>query len=128
MSGVQAVLGDYFLLASDRIMIADPSAHPTELMDLRGARLALIEETPEEGRLSVNRLKKVVGNPSITARRIRQDPVTFPATHTLFISTNYRPIVEETDHGTWRRLACLRFPYLFRKPGQALTGPQRPPW
>src|SRR6266700_78160 len=123
MSGVQAVLGDYFVLASERVLIADPTAHPTELMDLRGARLALIEETPEERRLSVNRLKKVVGNPKITARRIRENPVTFAATHALFVSTNYQPIVEETDHGTWRRLACLRFPYLFRKPGQALRGP-----
>jgi putative DNA primase/helicase len=123
MGGVQAVLGDYFVLASERVLIADPTAHPTELMDLRGARLALIEETPEERRLSVSRLKKVVGNPTITARRIRHDSMTFPTTHALFVSTNYLPIIEETDHGTWRRLACLRFPYLFRKPGQALRGP-----
>jgi putative DNA primase/helicase len=127
MSGVQAVLGDYFLLASERVLLADPTAHPTELMDLRGARVALIEETPEERRLSVNRLKKVVGNPTITARRIRQDPVTFAATHALFVSTNYLPIVEETDHGTWRRLACLCFPYMFRKPGQALSRPDDRP-
>ena len=127
MSGIQSVLGDYFVLASERVLIADPTAHPTELMDLRGARLALIEETPEERRLSVNRLKKVVGNPTITARRIRQDAVTFAATHTLFVSTNYLPIIEETDHGTWRRLACLCFPYLFRKPGQALSGPDDRP-
>jgi phage/plasmid-associated DNA primase len=47
--------------------------------------------------------------------------VTFDATHSFFLSTNYRPIVEETDHGTWRRLALVRFPYTFRKPHEKLT-------
>ena len=116
-------LGDYFLLASDRILLANPDHHPTELMDLQGVRLAVAEETPEARRLAVARLKKTIGTPRINARRIRQDPVTFEATHTFILSTNYRPIVEETDHGTWRRLALVRFPYRFRKPGQELSGP-----
>jgi phage/plasmid-associated DNA primase len=56
----------------------------------------------------------------ITARFIRQDNLTFRASHTLIATTNYIPIVNETDWGTWRRFALLRFPYTFRKPGQAL--------
>jgi putative DNA primase/helicase len=107
---VAAALGDYYTLVPDRVILGNPSDHPTELMTLRGARFALIEETPEARRLSVNRLKKVVGTPQITARLIRQDSVTFDAVHSLFLSTNYRPVIEEVDHGTWRRLAQLRFP------------------
>ncbi|MBQ1060046.1 phage/plasmid primase, P4 family [Micromonospora sp. C41] len=117
------VLGSYYVLVSDRVLLADAGAHPTELMELRGARLALIEETPEARRLSVGRLKKVVGTPEIEARYIRQDSVTFKATHSLFLSTNYRPLVEETDHGTWRRLALAQFPYRFVKRESDLTGP-----
>jgi putative DNA primase/helicase len=113
-------IGDYHVLVSDRVLLANPSDHPTELMELRGARLALVEETPEARRLSVARLKKTVGTPQITARLIRQDSVTFDATHTLLLSTNYRPIVEETDHGTWRRLLLLRFPYRWRKPHEPI--------
>jgi putative DNA primase/helicase len=41
----------------------------------------------------------------------------------MFVSTNYRPIVEATDHGTWRRLLLVRFPYPFRNPHESLTGP-----
>lgn len=115
-------LGDYHVLVSDRVLLADPTAHPTELMDLRGARFAVVEETPEARRLSVARLKRVVGTPQITARRIRQDGVTFDATHSLFVSTNYRPVVEETDYGTWRRLLLVRYPYRFVKPGTPLSG------
>jgi P4 family phage/plasmid primase-like protien len=110
--------GDYYLLVSDRILLASPDQHPTELVDLQGVRLAVAEETPEARRLSVNRLKKTVGTPRITARKVHKDDVTFDATHSLMLSTNYRPLVEETDRGTWRRLALVRFPYTFRKPGE----------
>ena len=113
----------YYVAISDRVLLANPGDHPTELMDLQGARVAVIEETPEARRLDVNRLKKTVGTPTITARRMRRDDVTFKTTHTLWVTTNHRPGVSETDHGTWRRLLLLRFPYTFRKPGQPLVGP-----
>jgi hypothetical protein len=50
--------GSYFLMASDRLLLASPDQHPTELMDLLGVRYAVAEETPEARRLAVNRLKK----------------------------------------------------------------------
>ena len=46
---------------------------------------------------------------------MREDDMTFPATHSLFINTNYPPTVIETDYGTWRRLALVNFPYRYRK-------------
>lgn len=122
-TGTARALGDYYTLLSDRVLMADPSAHPTELMDLMGVRYAVLEETPEARRLDTQRLKRTIGTPQITARRIRQDPVTFDAVHSLFVSTNYRPEITETDHGSWRRVALLTFPYTFRKPGERLIGP-----
>lgn len=119
----RTVMGKYGVLISERVLMANPDAHPTELMDLRGARYAVIEETPEARHLNVQRLKATLGTDSITARRIRQDPVEFLVTHSLFINTNYRPVVTETDHGTWRRLALMPYPYTFRAPGKPLTGP-----
>lgn len=116
-------LGSYHVLVSDRVILGNPDQHPTELMDLKGARLALMEETPEARQLNVQQLKKVVGTPQITARRIRQDPVTFAASHSLFVNTNFRPAVAETDYGTWRRLALLTFPYTFRSRPEDLRGP-----
>lgn len=121
MTAAQAAIGDYYHVVSHRALLADASTHPTELMEFRGARLSVLEETPEEGRLSVTRLKMLVGTPKITARKIHQDGVTFDVSHSLFINTNYRPLVDQTDHGTWRRLALLVFPYRFVKPGK-VTG------
>lgn len=118
--------GDYQVQLSDRVILGNVDQHPTEMMDLRGARLALMEETPEARQLNVQQLKKTVGTPQITARRIRQDPVTFDATHSLFVNTNFAPAVAETDHATWRRLAMLRFPYTFRsRPGDVVSETDR---
>lgn len=111
----RVTLGDHSTRVPARLLDADPGDHPTTLMTLMGARLAIVEELPEGRNLNVKRLKDAVGTPEITARRMRQDDVTFEATHALFLSTNYLPIVAETDHGTWRRLALVRFPYRYVK-------------
>ena len=123
MEIIRKTLADYGVLVSDRVLMASPDAHPTELMDFKGARYALMEETPEARHLNVQRFKQTVGTPTMKARRMRMDPVEFIASHSLFINTNYRPTVTETDHGTWRRLSLMPWPYTFRKPGQPLTGP-----
>ena len=118
--------GEYHRLLSDRVLMADPSQHPTELMDLLGCRYAVLEETPEARRLDAQRLKRTVGTPTITARRIRQDDVTFRSTHSLFINTNHRPVLEDSDEGVWRRVALVVFPWTFHIPGRM---PERPgPW
>lgn len=113
MTALMRALGEHAVFVPERVLLANPSDHPTELMTLFGARLAVIEETPEAGHLNIQRLKATVGTPTMTARRIRQDNVTWKPTHSLFLTTNYTPRVDETDWGTWRRLALVRFPYKF---------------
>jgi putative DNA primase/helicase len=120
--GVIKALGDHAATVPDRVLLANPGDHPTELMTLRGARMALLEETPEARHLNVKRLKDTVGAPRMSARHIRQDVVEWDCTHSLFLSTNYRPKVDETDHGTWRRLALVTFPFTYRRDGDALEG------
>ncbi len=121
VAAVMSALGDHAVVVPERVLLANPSDHPTELTTLRGARLALIEETPEARHLNVKRLKDVVGTPTMTARKIRQDNISWSATHSLFLTSNYRPRVNETDHGTWRRLALVSFPFTFRRPGEPLA-------
>ena len=108
-SAVRAAMGDHALTVPDRLLQARPSDHPTELMMLKGARLALIDETPEAAHLNVQRLKTVIGTDTITARKISKDPVTWEATHSMFLMTNYEPMIREVDDGTWRRLALVKF-------------------
>lgn len=116
---ISAALGEHAAFVSDRVLLSNPGDHPTEMMTLQGARFALLEETPEGQHLNVKRLKSLVGTPTITARRMRQDDETFTATHSLFLTTNYSLNVTETDTGTWRRLAVVQFPFTY---SAALSG------
>lgn len=117
MAAVLRAFGSYAGLVSHRVLLAsNVNQHPTELMDLMGLRLALLEETPEEGTLDTHQLKTIIGTPYIAARRMRQDNITFPTTHSLFINTNHYPLVATTDHGTWRRLVAVKFPHKFVTP------------
>lgn len=109
IGGLFTALGDHMVDVPEKLLRANPNEHPTELMTLRGSRLALVDETPEAAQLNVGRLKAVLGRVKLTARSMRKDFVTWDATHTLMVMTNYRPIINETDHGTWRRLALVVF-------------------
>lgn len=122
MSAIMRAFGSYAGMVSPRILLAsNTTQHPTELMDLMALRLALLEETPEEGHLDVHQLKMIIGTPMINARRMRQDSISFPTTHSLFINSNPFPLVSATDHGTWRRLVAAKFPYKFVMPNSAHT-------
>lgn len=120
LNSIKACLGSYGIYISDRVLLADPGSHPTELTDFRGARFTLTEELPDEARLNVKRLKDVVGTPVMKARKMRQDTIEWRATHSLFLSTNHVPVVTDTDHGTWRRLALVEFPYKYVKQGDPI--------
>ncbi|MDQ3275349.1 MAG: phage/plasmid primase, P4 family [Actinomycetota bacterium] len=121
LAAVQSTLGGHGGTVSERALMGRSGDHPTELTDLMGMRFAMIEETPQGGALNVKRLKDLLGTSTMTARKIKSDSMTWKPTHSLFLTTNYPPRVSETDHGTWRRLALVKFPYRFLKPNQPLV-------
>ena len=121
VGGSTVAAGSYYRLVSDKVLLDNPKAHNTELTDLRGLRCAAIEELPEARHLNAVLLKKITGQ-EITARRVYRDDMTFGVTHTMFVTSNYVPAVAETDWGTWRRVALLKFPYTFVKPDDRRKG------
>jgi putative DNA primase/helicase len=122
MSGVVNALGNVVeetgyaaMIASELLLTGSSKGAATpEKMDLRGARLAYMEETPEDRYLSVNTLKQIVGTPTIKGRFLYKNQLTFRSTHSLFLNTNFPPKVIETDEASWRRLTRLDFPWRFR--------------
>lgn len=110
-------LGSYATVASDKILLAAGNEHTTDLTDLKGVRLALLEELPETGgahpSINIARLKKMLGTERMKARRMRQDNIEWRVSHSLLITTNYMVSVTDTDHGTWRRLCRVVFPFRF---------------
>ena len=121
--GILPALGDYAAPASPKLIAANTTEHSTERADLRGQRFLIAEELTENRTLNVTAIKQIQDVSRIKARYLYKDNVTFNASHSLFITTNYRPVVTETDHGTWRRLALVVFPYTYRKPGEPRLAP-----
>lgn len=108
---------------NDAVLTGDRDAKE-ERMALRGARLAVAEELPEGRRMNVVQLKKAVGTAVMKARHLYQKEMTWRSSHTLMLTTNYLPVVNETDHGTWRRLLLVPFPFTFVK-GEPTNETQR---
>jgi putative DNA primase/helicase len=121
--GIVPALGDYAAPVSAKLITSSKDEHSTERADLRGQRFLIAEELTEDRALNVTAIKQITDVGSIKARYVYRDNFTFEASHSLFVTTNYIPVVNETDHGTWRRLALLEFPYMFRKPNEPLTTP-----
>jgi P4 family phage/plasmid primase-like protien len=126
LDGVIGALGKgadegYAVMIPDKVLLGNQNDHPTEVMTLKGARFGYIEELPEGDYLNAVRLKKAAGTDGMTARYIGQDSVEWTATHSLFVTTNYKVRVDAVDDGTWRRVAEVKFPYSFRG-----DDPQRP--
>ncbi|MFF3874676.1 phage/plasmid primase, P4 family [Streptomyces sp. NPDC001978] len=110
MAGLSGALGSYYVLVPDELLTGN--AQRDESMMLRGARFALIEETPQGAKLNATMLKKATST-EMTGHHLYQSKTTWQTTHSLFVTTNYKPVVYETDGGTWRRLALVRFPYRY---------------
>jgi len=117
IGGITTPLGSYYRQVSDKVLLADSKSHTTELTDLHGLRVSVIEELPEGRHINVILLKKITSQ-EITARKMRMDTMTFDTTHSTFVTTNYATHVAETDWGTWRRLERIVFPYTYVKAGQ----------
>lgn len=114
LSAVSAALGDYANAVPARLLMKGAhDEHPALFADLRGRRLAYIEETAEGSGLRIEAMKMLSGGGEISARFMRRDWFTFTPTHQLVIATNHRPAVNSSEHATWRRLRLVPFPHRY---------------
>lgn len=104
---VLALLGSYANVG-DESLLTSTSAHPTQLADLRGARLVVCDETDREKKLAEQRIKMMTGK-QIKARFMRQDFFTYTPRFKVWISGNHKPEIRGGDDGIWRRLKLVPF-------------------
>ena len=119
--GFLHAVGDYGMIASQKLLMGSKTEHSTEIAELKGRRFVLVEELIEEGQINVGTLKRIAGATRLTARRTHKDNMSWDPTHSVIATTNPIPVVKETDHGTWRRLTMVKFPLTF------VTAPEVPP-
>ncbi len=113
---VLAALGDYGGSAAPGLLTArNFDAHPTEIADLFGLRLARLDETDDGRRLAEGTVKRLTGDRRQKARRMRENFWEFNASHTFIMLTNHKPLVAGTDEGIWRRLRLVPFDVVIPK-------------
>ena len=103
-----AALGDYARqIPTDLLLTRNGEAHPTERATLWGCRLAAASELPANRGLAEALVKQLTGGDTISARFIGKDFFEFKPSHTLWVSTNNRPVVRESGNGIWRRVLLI---------------------
>lgn len=113
LEAIEAVLGEYAGTAAPGLLTGSNNDHPTGLADLHGRRLVSASESDEGALLREGTVKAITGGDRIKARRMRCDYFEFSPTHKLQLLTNHRPVVRGSDHGIWRRILLIDFPYRF---------------
>lgn len=102
-----SLLGSYATVG-DESLLTSTSGHPTQLADLRGARLVVCDETDREKKLAEQRIKMMTGK-KIKARYMRQDFFEYTPRFQVWISGNHKPEIRGGDDGIWRRLRLVPF-------------------
>ena len=84
------------------------------LAALRGARLAICDEAPEDAVLDEESVKRATGQTTIEARFLGANPIYFKPTHLPMLLTNYRPTINIADDAVLRRLLIIPFDLTFK--------------
>ncbi|MDA2929769.1 phage/plasmid primase, P4 family, partial [Acidobacteria bacterium AH-259-O06] len=114
LEAIRHVLAEYsHQLLIDSLMARtgrETNASLADLADLRGARFVTTSEGERGQRLAEAKLKYLTaGMGEIKTCRKYENPIMFPATHKLFIDSNYKPHVRGTDNAIWTRLSPMPF-------------------
>ena len=86
------------------------AAPDSDIMGLRGRRLAWASETDEGRRLNAGRLKWFCGGDILCGcAPFGKREVQFKPTHTLFLLTNHKPKADPCDYALWARIHLIPF-------------------
>ena len=118
------VLGEY-ACTMPRHLVADSGRgnerHETEIMTLRGKRLATAHESDKGAVVREGFVKQMTGGDKLTGRFMRKDHVTFSPTHKAQLLTNDKPDVRSQENAIWDRLLLVNFPIRYGSPEQVAS-------
>jgi len=103
-------------LPMDALMESKGDRHPAEIAMLKGARLAIANETQEGRKWDDAKLKQLTGGDVVVARHMRQDWFEFTPCFKLLVVGNHAPQIAVVDDAMRRRLCMVPFTNKPEKP------------
>jgi len=92
----------------------NPDSPTPSIMSLCGQRLCWASEPGENRRFSIENIKLMSGNDSLTGRNPWDKSMSsFTPTHTLFLLTNHKMRASAHDQAFWSRLRLIECPFNF---------------
>lgn len=80
-----------------------------DLANLKGYRFVAMSETDDAGRLDEALVKWITGGEPIRCRKLYQNEIEYLPQFTIYLATNHRPAIRNTDKGIWRRIHLVPF-------------------
>lgn len=113
MTGVARAFGGYAHMGAHALLTPDGGKDLLRAAAaLRGVRLCYVEELPD-GVLNGNAVKQLSATPTVKGEFKFRDEFEFTATHSLMVSANVMPRLDEGTDAVVRRLAVLPFRYRY---------------
>ncbi len=117
---IQAMLGDYAGTASFKTFDADKQSEQTnDLAMLKGRRFVAMSESAADRRINEPLIKQVTGGDKISCRFLRKEFFEYVPQFKLFLATNHKPVITQSDFGIWRRIVLIPFTQNFDKREEA---------
>ena len=116
-----STLGELYVTMSPDCIIKQGRAQnkgaPTPfLAALRGKRMGVCDEAPEDSIIDDGVIKRVTGGNAIEARFLGANPIVFEPTHLPVLMTNHRPRFNTSDAALLRRTVVVPFQLSFKPP------------
>lgn len=117
---LQRLLGPYAVQLVPDAVASTRRSEPTMWMsELKGARYAVLSEPPRGMVIDASFIKAATGGNIQKGRRLFGMPFEFVPTATIWIDTNYRPDIPDSDDAIWNRLKPIHFKVNVRRaPGE----------
>lgn len=138
-SAIGAALGDYMRSCNAKFICVKPNGQDTNfdspqpfLAELAGVRLVSMSEADESEMLSSAAVKTMTGRDDVTTRALYGRPFTYTPQFTMWLSTNYLPLVDDNTIFLSKRIWVIPFEECFAgKPDTGLkdllTAPETRP-
>ncbi len=109
------LMGDYALTTPVETLLLSRNGNsiPNDVARLKGARFVSAAESAEDRRLNEARIKSLTGGDKSSARFMRGEWFDFKPELKLWLSTNNKPVIKESEKAIWSRIRLIPFDQCF---------------